>query len=273
MKLLRRVLLLLTAIMLLTVCVQAAGVNSVTVLHSRDGLADSGVVFDLYRVQDSFTDPMAAYVAVLEAGKTPAATAQTDSGGKAVFSGLAEGSYLLTGRPYAVEDAVIELEMSLLKLPVKTGNGSGNALVVMPKHSSRPNTSGTGYRVLILWEDAWDTSRRPDSVSVQLFRNGEKHSLVRPDKAGNWQYLWTEEDPLAMWAVLEQVPDHYRASYSRNGNTFVITNTLKPVDTAEEGDGLPQTGQLWWPVPLLALTGSFLFLAGWLRRKEFLNAE
>ena len=53
----------------------------------------------------------------------------------------------------------------------------------------------------------------------------------------------------------------------------MITNTLKPVYTAEEGDRLPQTGQLWWPVPLLALTGSFLFLVGWLRRKEFLNAE
>lgn len=28
---------------------------------------------------------------------------------------------------------------------------------------------------------------------------------------------------------------------------------------------LPQTGQLWWPVPLLAISGIFLFLIGWVR--------
>lgn len=31
---------------------------------------------------------------------------------------------------------------------------------------------------------------------------------------------------------------------------------------------LPQTGQLWWPVPLLAMGGMFLFLLGWVRRRN-----
>ena len=31
------------------------------------------------------------------------------------------------------------------------------------------------------------------------------------------------------------------------------------------GGKLPQTGMLWWPVPLLAVAGVALFLAGWIR--------
>lgn len=31
---------------------------------------------------------------------------------------------------------------------------------------------------------------------------------------------------------------------------------------------LPQTGQLWWPVPLLAISGMFLLLLGWGRRRR-----
>lgn len=32
---------------------------------------------------------------------------------------------------------------------------------------------------------------------------------------------------------------------------------------------LPQTGQLWWPVPVLALTGMLSLLLGWYRRRRY----
>lgn len=39
-------------------------------------------------------------------------------------------------------------------------------------------------------------------------------------------------------------------------------------------EDLPHTGQLWWPVPLLAVGGMFLFLLGWVRnRREEADAE
>lgn len=34
---------------------------------------------------------------------------------------------------------------------------------------------------------------------------------------------------------------------------------------------LPQTGQLWWPVPLLAAAGMILFAAGWMQRRQEYN--
>lgn len=35
------------------------------------------------------------------------------------------------------------------------------------------------------------------------------------------------------------------------------------------GGKLPQTGQLWWPVPVLAFAGVLLVMAGWYRRRCF----
>ena len=41
----------------------------------------------------------------------------------------------------------------------------------------------------------------------------------------------------------------------------------EPVPTAKPT--LPQTGQLWWPVPLLACGGLVLLILGWLRKERY----
>ncbi|MBO5252667.1 MAG: Cna B-type domain-containing protein [Clostridia bacterium] len=43
--------------------------------------------------------------------------------------------------------------------------------------------------------------------------------------------------------------------------------TATPAPTEEDEPKLPQTGLLWWPVPVLVLVGLFLICAGWLIRK------
>lgn len=75
-------------------------------------------------------------------------------------------------------------------------------------------------------------------------------------------------------------PEGYTVSISREGITFVITNTLKPSEepaptpqpSSPPTPGeptLPQTGVLWWLVPLLAILGALLLLLGWgLRRRD-----
>jgi LPXTG-motif cell wall-anchored protein len=42
-------------------------------------------------------------------------------------------------------------------------------------------------------------------------------------------------------------------------------NTPTPV---RDYSRLPQTGQLWWPVPVLALVGAAFVLVGWFRRRS-----
>lgn len=51
----------------------------------------------------------------------------------------------------------------------------------------------------------------------------------------------------------------------------VPTPPPTPAPTPAPG-GLPQTGQLWWPVYAFAGLGMILFIFGWLRRREDRNA-
>ena len=54
------------------------------------------------------------------------------------------------------------------------------------------------------------------------------------------------------------VPAGYTVTVTQEGTLFVVTNTY-PGKTPPK---LPQTGLLWWPVPLLACAGLALVLAG-----------
>ena len=87
------------------------------------------------------------------------------------------------------------------------------------------------------------------------------------------------------WRVVERdVPDGYTVTVEREGRVFVITNT-KPDDTPEpsespepstspdEPEKLPQTGQLWWPVPLLFCAGLIFVAAGLIIRRRRGNSD
>ena len=151
--------------------------------------------------------------------------------------------------------------------------------------------------MLKVWEDG-DGENRPESIQVQLLKNGEVAETVTLSAGNNWRYTWRNLSEKEDWRVVEkETPKGYTVTVSQEGITFVMTNTQgepeepeeptepeKPgepeepgVDIPEEpvpeesvpsGPKLPQTGQLWWPVPLLALAGMLLFLLGWIRKEK-----
>lgn len=321
--------------LMLPLSVRAAE-NSITVLHTVDGQPISDIRFTLFRLADPYEDAQEAYAAILQSGQKPTAEEDTDGQGRVVFSNLEEGQYLLLGESHALPgDKICEIEMSLLALPGLDGEGNWtHDLVVEPKYEVKNGTRTITYRVMKLWEDDGSGSR-PDSIQVQLYRNGELQSTVTLSKTNRWQHSWTEDEPAAQWAVAELTPSRYRAEYTRDGNTFVVNNVeeglvpTEPTDPTDPSDPtspseptgpsdptdpseptnpsdptgpseptnpsdptdpsapttpsesteptkptepdkptLPQTGQLWWPVPLMAIAGLVLFLLGWLRRKE-----
>ena len=125
----------------------------------------------------------------------------------------------------------------------------------------------------------------------------------------NDSYIWSNLDDDYEWIIQEiNVPEGYVSSTSQNGVNFVITNEYIPefeefpddpppldefpnlpdIDIPDEDPplvgppdltdiededvplaSLPQTGMLWWPVPILAVSGMFLFILGWgLHRRQ-----
>lgn len=112
-----------------------------------------------------------------------------------------------------------------------------------------------------LWSD--NGKNRPDRVTVQLLDSGEVVSTVTLGAWNDWMHTWTElvVSETHDWQVREvDVPAGYKASYLVNGDYVTVRNT----------ESLIQTGQLNWPIPVLAGAGLVLVLVGAfaLRRKK-----
>ena len=70
------------------------------------------------------------------------------------------------------------------------------------------------------------------------------------------------EDPEVPLASQEPEPDMEEPVEPEDPDEIVLEDPEVPLAS------LPQTGQLWWPVPLLALTGMGLFFFGWGRHRR-----
>ena len=91
----------------------------------------------------------------------------------------------------------------------------------------------------------------------------------------NWRYVWDELDAGCRWEVVEKECPGYTVKVEKSGVTFTLTNTHVPSETppkkpdpAAPKPRLPQTGQLWWPVPLLLQAGLGLLIVGLRQRRK-----
>lgn len=101
------------------------------------------------------------------------------------------------------------------------------------------------------WSDGNENHMR-DSVTVQLYRNGEPYSLtmfgrvvddgrVELSAANRWQHTWSGLDTGYKWTVAElNVPKGYVSTVNYYGGSAIITNTAASA-------GLPQTGDAQTP--------------------------
>lgn len=101
------------------------------------------------------------------------------------------------------------------------------------------------------WSDGNENHMR-DSVTVQLYRNGEPYSLtmfgrviddgrVELSAANRWQHTWSGLDTGYKWTVAElNVPKGYVSTVNYYGGSAIITNTATSA-------GLPQTGDAQTP--------------------------
>ena len=147
-----------------------------------------------------------------------------------------------------------------------------------PQPTPSPKTPDTtSIRVIKIWNDAGYQSKRPGYITVTLFCDGRAYATADLSAANNWRCTFTGLTGGHRWNVLEnRVPGKYTVGYSRTGTTFYVSNyygTMIADDSVPLGLWLPQTGQLWWPVPLLAAAGMVLFGFGWKRRMDDENKK
>lgn len=265
--------------------VDLSAVGSVSVTPKANGQAvGAGMTFTLYRVgkgnaaqdgtlsyvlTDAFSGSkadltkleasgLAQTLADYAAAQNVSGTAKKAGGnGTVKFDGLAVGVYLLVqtsdgGTGYTVQPFLATVPL--------TEDGRLNYNV-----DASPKTEVTGttdITVKKIWNDGGDTSGRPGSISVTLYRGDTAVETVTLRESSAWSHTWTGLPKSDAYSVKEDTVSGYQASYSQSGTTFTITNT----------PSLVQTGQLNWPIPVLAGCGVALFAVGWalvfLKRKN-----
>lgn len=281
---------------LLALPAAAAGSAGLTIYHEREN-----VRFDLYHVAVESdagwqpTDDFAAYPVTLPdenspasawraAAETLAAYAARDSltplasghvsGGRVEFPALEEGLYLAVGETTREGDTRYQPVPVLIHV-----QGDTEATVKAEEVAVEPEQ--VEYTVAKVWQGG--ESKRPLSVTVQLLCDGQKYQTVSLNALNGWRYTWTSE-PGHLWQAAEEAcPDGFTVTVEQDGLNFTVTNTWQEPQqpgnpgqpsgtpapgtppTGQPSGTLPQTGQLWWPVPLLLVLGVLCVGIGQLR--------
>lgn len=249
-----------------------------TVIAPFDGYTES--ISSLQKLSSLDADEQRTLASTLEAvvkrDKLAATySGKTDEQGNLVWSEAAGGIYLILGENTRDETYIYKPAPILVSIPCKDAAGaeSNHAVVDGVKFEKEPLENHVSHKVLKLWKDEGNESKRPETLSVQLLRDGVLYETVVLNAENGWSYSWDKLSAGYSWSVVEaEVPKGYAMTVVKNGATFVLENTYEeetpptPPGPPPE-DQLPQTGQLWWPVPLMILLGLLLFGWGLLERR------
>ena len=210
----------------------------------------------------------------------------TNEDGKLSFEGLSNGLYLLVGSPAESGEQRLFTQPMLVTVPYTTTSGEKDYEVeTEPKFEARKITEDTvTRRALKIWKDEGNEEKRPQNITVQLLCDGKIYDEQVLDAANNWSYTWEDLDAAHDWQLAEkQVPDDYTVTITQQDITFTVTNTNTNDNPPPTSSGtpassgmpsvsdtsgtpgetiLPQTGLLWWPVPVLGGIGVIALFSG-----------
>ena len=188
-----------------------------------------------------------------------AATIRTDAEGSAVLSDLPLGLYFV--RQTNTVEGFAPCTPFLVAVPMRNADGYVYEVNASPKTEVARLTSITIKKV-------WNTdasTEAADRVTVQLLRNGIVLKTAILNEQNNWQVTYTDMPESDAYSIREiDVPKGFTATYSAKEYVFTVTNTST----------LAQTGQLIWPIPVLAVSGMLLIAVGitLLKKKRKINA-
>ncbi|MGN0634124.1 MAG: Cna B-type domain-containing protein [Oscillospiraceae bacterium] len=220
-------------------------------------------------------------------GIEPLVTAVTDENGLADFRPLGLGLYLISADPITIGNTVYTPSPAILEV-----RDIELEITAFPKFTAQdiPQPVETEFSVEKAWENTEnDPKGKPESVTVEIYCDDALYESVTLSEDNGWSYSW-EGLADSEWRVAEvDAPENYLVTYGFDDpaekTDFVITNTYDvPDDSSSQpesggtGSGFdtssaidnssqpsskpPQTGQLWWPVPVLALIGLVMIVLG-----------
>lgn len=201
----------------------------------------------------------------------------SDANGQIVFDNLTPGLYLIV--PVQTTDDYYIPSPFVVSIPERNdenGNWEYNVVAAPKINGDVPDGSQTTYMTVL---KKWETDgTHPESITVVLLHDLQVYEIIELNADNDWYHRWDDLPKDHVWDIVEtQVPDGFTVSYDTSTNTVIITNRSEdfeePSTGPEQGttqpsggepdDELADTGQLNWPIPVLAISGLLLFSIGW----------
>lgn len=189
----------------------------------------------------------------------PSVKITTDENGAATCQDLALGLYFV--RQSGAVEGFAPCTPFMVTLPGTNADGYVYEVNASPKTEVAKLTDITVRKV-------WNTDNSTEaakSVTVQLLRNGTVVKTATLSVQNNWCATYPDMPESDAYSVKEvDIPKGFTATYQQNDYVFTVTNTAT----------LAQTGQLIWPIPVLAISGMLFIAAGiaLLQKKRGTNA-
>lgn len=179
------------------------------------------------------------------------ASAVTENG-KASFSDLDLGIWIV----FCEEDGKYTFNPYFVFLPYESGGKLYYEITSSPKaEDSNPNL--INIYVVKKWDDKNNAAKkRPESVTIELLDGEKAISSAVLNEQNGWAHTFTDVSKDGIYSIKEKKVDNYTAEY--NGDAlggFIVTNSFN-------GEKLPQTGQLWWPIVIISVAGIAFVLLG-----------
>ena len=209
---------------------------------------------------------------VLRDDIAPYRTATTDEDGELVLTGIQQGMYLVLGTSTTDGEYFYTPSPILVSVPTRDVHDVWQYHVIVEHNKvvkEKLEQPTTHREVIKIWKDDGNEARRPANITIQLLQDGAVYDTVLLSAANNWMYRWTDLPAAHSYTAVEiDVPEPYTISVERDRTAIYITNTYNGPPPPPPPD-LPQTGQLWWPVPLFVMLGlSSLLLSAFYRRND-----
>jgi len=158
----------------------------------------------------------------------PRSSKATDSEGKAVFTGLAAGLYLVAQKDAENSEYVIAPYLVMVPgLDERTREWDTDVTAYPKTEPVKRNVKTEVLSVYKVWAGV-DSPPPGESILVQLYRGGVPYGNCVTLNAGNrWSYTWEGLDPKDVWTVDEfDVPEGYAKKIAGSASSgFVVTNT------------------------------------------------
>ena len=225
--------------------------------------AELPVEVNQVKTQDEWNQVAATLSAYVTAMELPADfRAVTDADGTVRFDALPLGLYLVEGLRVDVEGGYRQFDSFVISVPdLDDTDAWVYDVQAKPKSVFREVTPDPiAYTVNKLWKDEGYSHLRPQSISLELYRDGTLVETVILSAENDWSYSWTAPDDGAVWQVVEaDVPEGYTVTLEQKDNFFFVTNGYNyPEDPPKTGD----ITDLRLPLILMGAAGAGLVVLG-----------